>query len=307
MNSANRLVVLGSSNTDMVIKSNHLPAPGETVLGGHFQMIPGGKGANQAVAAARLGTQVDFIGKVGSDLFGQEAKSGLQKEGIQTNFLFQDPDHASGIALIMVDEFGENCISVALGANAQLTPSDIDEASYLFDNGAILLVQLEVPLETVQHAILKAKAHQMQVILNPAPAQALPRDLIEKTDIITPNESEASILTGIDVVDPESARKAASNLRELGADVVIITLGKRGAYVLSNEIDQIIETPIVQAMDTTAAGDTFNGALAQALTNHESLENAVRFANKAAAFSVTRMGAQTSCPTLEDLVQFKSP
>lgn len=295
---------MGSSNTDMVIQSNHLPKPGETILGGRFEMVSGGKGANQAVAAARLNAPVAFIGKVGNDVFGKQALEGLEADGINTEFTTVQKDCASGIALIMVDEVGENCISVASGANGEISKTDIDQSKDLFQPGNILLTQLEVPVEIVDYTIQKAKQAGMMTILNPAPATTLPDELLWQVDIITPNQSEAQLLTGIEVTDLISAQKAALILQKKGIDTVILTMGKQGAYVIGPGMDEIIPSHSVIAKDTTAAGDTFNGALACSLAEGNELKKAVAFASKAAAISVTRFGAQTSCPTLEDVLNF---
>ena len=295
------IIVVGSSNTDMVIKSKHLPAPGETILGGQFIMNPGGKGANQAVAAARLGGQVSFIAKVGNDVFGQEAIKGFQKHGIDTQFIKTDDKNASGVALIMVDDKGENCISVALGANNALSTDDIDKAQTAFEDAETLLIQLETPLSSVEYAIQKASTNHLKIILNPAPAQSLSDELLSMLDIITPNETEAELLTGIKVTDKASAQSAATILRKKGIEIVIITLGAKGAYVLSATENQLIPAPKVNAIDTTAAGDTFNGALAVGLSEDMPLIKAITFANKAAAYSVTKMGAQASAPSRKDI------
>lgn len=295
------IVVIGSSNTDMVIRSEKLPKPGETVLGGEFLMNPGGKGANQAVAAAKLGGDVALVAKVGDDLFGREAKSGFADQGIDTSCMLVDEETPSGVALIMVDEDGENSIAVAPGANGRLSPDDIDQVSETLDGAAYLLMQLEIPLETVEHAARLAAEKEVKVILNPAPAQGLPDDLLRSLFLITPNQNESRLLTGIEVTDEPSAEKAAAKLRDRGVDTVIITLGADGAYIVSDEINERIPAPKVEAADTTAAGDTFNGALAVALAEGQSLVEAVRFANRAAAWSVTKMGAQNSAPLRSEL------
>ncbi len=302
--SKKRIVVVGSSNTDMVVKSNHLPVPGETVLGGTFQMIPGGKGANQAVAAAALKGEVSLIAKVGADLFGQEAKAGFKSRGIDITHIKEDEITPSGIALIMVDDQGENCISVALGANNELSPEDIDHSKGLISNAAFLLVQLEIPISTVDRTINLAEEHKTTVILNPAPAQNLSDKLLRKIQIITPNEIEAQILSGIEVTDLSSARKAATILKNKGIPIVIITMGSAGAYVLSDHHDELIPGIQIEAIDTTAAGDTFNGALTVALSEDMELREAIKFANAAAAMSVTKLGAQTSAPTRDELLKF---
>lgn len=297
----NKIVVIGSSNTDMVIQSNHLPLPGETVLGGEFTMNPGGKGANQAVVAARLGGEVIFIARVGNDLFGKEAVEGFEKHGIDTSYISMDEETASGIALIMVDEKGENSISVALGANATLTKDYIDAALPQLQESAYVLAQLEIPIASIEYLGKLAREHKFRLVLNPAPAQKLSDELLSVVHIITPNEIEAELLSGIKVSDQESAKAAAEALRQKGVDIVIITMGSQGAYVLSDELDELIPVQKVKVVDTTAAGDTFNGALVVALSEGKSLTSAIAFANRAAAYSVGILGAQASAPSREDL------
>ncbi len=291
-----RIVVLGSTNTDMVVKAARIPAPGETILGGNFLMNPGGKGANQAVAAARLGGEVVFIAKVGDDLFGREAKVLFAKEGLCTDYVFTDVSEPSGVALIMVDAKGENCISVASGANGFLTPGDIEAARNEIEKAGLVLMQLETPVETVLCAAQWAAAKGVPVILNPAPACALPEALFNCLDTITPNETEAEQLTGIRVADEASAEAAAKALCAKGVKRVVITLGSKGAFVYSENQGTLVPAFKVQAVDTTAAGDVFNGAVAVALTEGFPLIKAVEFAAKAASVSVTRMGAQASAP-----------
>lgn len=291
-----KIIVIGSSNTDMVVQSDHLPMPGETILGGDFFMNPGGKGANQAVAASRLGGNVTFISKLGDDIFGEKYRTVLQRENIDTNYVFIDSHAASGVALITVDSKGENAIVVAPGANSTLSSQDIDKAGQEFADTESFLLQLEIPLVTVLHAVKKASAQGKRIILNPAPAQELPKELLSEIDIITPNETEAEKLSGIRVNDIDSARSAAKVIRKKGVDVVIITLGKMGAFIYSEEIDKHVPTIEVTSKDTTAAGDVFNGALIAGLSEKMSLTEAVQFANRAAAISVTRMGAQASAP-----------
>ncbi len=299
-----KIVVVGSTNTDMVIVADHFPVPGETILGGKFLMNPGGKGANQAVAAARLGGQVSFISKVGQDVFGQQAIQNLIQEGIEVSAVYIDPESPSGVAQITVDKHAENCIVVAPGANMMLNKKDIDLADTLIEKASILLVQLEVPLETIIYAVKKASSLNKKVILNPAPATPLPDDIFDALHIITPNETETELLTGIKVKDIDSARMAAKHLTEKGVHTVIITMGANGAFLFNNNIEKMIPAPGVSALDTTAAGDTFNGALAVSIADGNSLENAVIFANKAAAFAVTKMGAQSSIPYLSELDHF---
>lgn len=301
MNQRARIVVVGSSNTDMVIGSDHLPSPGETVLGGRFLMAAGGKGANQAVAAARLGADVSLVARVGADVFGDQAVAGFEREGIATRFVVRDPQAPSGVALILVDEAGENLISVAPGANARLRGADVEAARDTIEAAAILLLQLEVPLEAVRTAARIAAVAGAQVILDPAPARELDDDLLAQVSILTPNESEAQRLTGIEVTDEASVARAAAVLHSRGVEAVVVTLGSSGCYLLTEGDRTLIEAPRVDAIDTTAAGDTFNGALAWQLAEGAPLPAAVRMACRAAAVSVTRRGAQPSMPTPAEL------
>lgn len=290
------IVVIGSINTDMVIMAGHLPAPGQTVIGGNFFMNPGGKGANQAVAAKRLGGDVAFIAKTGNDIFGEQSVQLFKKEGINIDHLLTDPSKPSGVALITVDKNAENTIVVASGANAWLHPADIQAALGLIKNAAIILMQLEIPLDTVCYAAEMASFSGAKVILNPAPACPLPDILFPHISIITPNEIEAEILTGIPVNDLEGAKAAALALRAKGVETVVITLGARGALISNAFLEQLVTAPAVGAIDTTAAGDVFNGALSVALSEARSLVDAVDFGCRAAAISVTRLGAQASAP-----------
>ena len=297
----NRIAVVGSSNTDMVIKTSKLPIPGETILGGKFFMNPGGKGANQAVAAARLGGKVSFIAKTGDDVFGKQARQLFEIENINTDYLVTDPGHPSGVALITVDAKGENCIVVAPGSNSYLAHSDIDKAREEILRSDIVLMQLEIPLETVVYVANIAFEAGKKVILNPAPALQISDELLSKLYLITPNETEAELISGIPVKDIDSATMAARNLYERGVKVVIITLGSKGALLFTGEDAKLIPSPKVEAVDTTAAGDVFNGALAVAISKGFELEKAVEFACKAAAISVTRMGAQSSAPYWKEI------
>lgn len=296
-----RILVVGSSNTDMVIKTKKFPVPGETILGGHFFMNPGGKGANQAVAAKRLGGQVSFVGKIGNDIFGKQAMQLLEDEGILVDHIATDHENPSGVAMITVDAKGENSIVVAPGSNSTLSPEDFDQAKSELDNSGIVLLQLETPMETVVHVATTATKKGKKVILNPAPADQLPEILLKNIFLITPNETEAELLTGIKIHDMESAREAALILKEKGVHVVIITMGEAGAFVLSDEFTGMIQSPKVTAVDTTAAGDTFNGALVVALSEELNLKEAVAFACKAASVSVTRIGAQSSIPHRKEI------
>jgi len=290
-----KIIVVGSANTDMVVKAKTLPLPGETILGGEFFMNAGGKGANQAVAAARLGGGVLLVAKVGDDIFGKQTIEGLQKEKINTSFIFIDKNAPSGTALINVNEQGENCIVVAPGANANLLPADIAKVKGM-EAAQILLMQLEIPMVTIEQVAKNAKQNHQKIIINPAPAQILSDELLNGLYLLTPNETEASILTGINVVDQVSAGQAATIFLAKGVQNVIVTLGKQGAYFQNNEEHFLVAAPMVQALDTTAAGDTFSGAIAVAITEDKSWKQAIEFAVKAASIAVTRLGAQASVP-----------
>ncbi|MBQ4142606.1 MAG: ribokinase [Thermoguttaceae bacterium] len=298
-----RIVVIGSSNTDMVIKSRTIPRPGETVIGGKFVCNAGGKGANQAVAAARLGGNVAMIARVGADMFGEQAKAGFEKEGIDVSCVKMDETAATGIALILVDENAENSISVASGANENLSPADVDEAEakfHLISTADILVVQLETPMATLLHTAELAEKFGIPLILDPAPApqNGLPDELLSRLTLLKPNETEASYITGIEVCDLASAQKAVSVLHERGVKQVIVTLGKEGVLV-SDGTSAPVHVPsiAVEAVDSTAAGDAFSGALACALAEGKTLLDAARFAVAAAGLSVTKLGAQQSMPT----------
>ena len=299
-----KIVVVGSTNTDMVIKADHLPKPGETILGGTFFMNPGGKGANQAVAAARLGSNVTFISKIGNDIFGRQAIQLFEEEGINTSYIFSDPNNPSGVALITIDNQAENCIVVASGANALLHPKDIVKAMPAIEEASFVLMQLEIPIDTVEFITELANRGKMRIILNPAPAptKALSDNLMRNLYIITPNRVEAEMLTGIKVNDIDSAKLAAKALQEKGVEIVIITLGEQGALILDNNVFIEIPAEKVTAVDTTAAGDVFNAALTVALSEGRYIVDAVKYANKAASIAVTRLGAQSSAPYKSEVI-----
>ena len=293
-----KIVIVGSSNTDMVVRSHRIPAPGETILGGDFDIIQGGKGANQAVAAARAGSRVTFIARVGNDDFGKAAiKSYLDNE-INTNHIFIDSNYPTGVAFIVVDEqTGQNSIVVAPGANGQLSAADIETSRQAIINADAVLMQLEIPLKTINKVLQIASKHGVKTILNPAPAQALSDELFSMLDIITPNENEAELLTGIPLTSNDSIRNAANILIQKVNEAVIITLGERGVYykIKSGE-EGFVPITHIDAVDTTAAGDVFNGYFVSALANGSSFEASVALANKAAAISVRYRGAQSSIP-----------
>ena len=298
------IVVVGSTNTDMVIKASHLPQPGETILGGTFFMSAGGKGANQAVAAARLGASVLLMAKTGFDIFGKQAIELFDKEGIDTSCIVRDRMEPSGVALITVDDKGENCIVVAPGANAALRSEDINEAKEKIENASLVLIQLETPIETVEYVATIAASKGIKLILNPAPAAKLSDELLKKISIITPNQKEAEMLTGLKVIDESSAKQAAMLLQKKGIETVIITMGASGAFVLHENKYTMVPGHKVNVVDTTAAGDVFNGALAVALCEGKTIEDSVAFACKAAAISVTRLGAQASAPHRREVEEF---
>lgn len=304
MNSG-KIIVIGSTNMDMVVKTSHIPAHGETVLGGSFFMNPGGKGANQAVAVARLGGEVIFISKMGNDVFGKQAFQLFDEEGIDTRYILSHDELPSGVALITVDEAGENSIVVAPGANATLLPGDMDAALNDINQASIVLMQLEIPLETVQFIVQYASSNGVKVILNPAPATVLPTEVLTHIDIITPNKTEASILSGLEVTDLHTARNAARIIHEMGVKHVVITMSSLGAVIFSNGQFLLVSAATVETVDSTAAGDVFNGALAVSLSEGKDLIDAVRFACEAATLSVTRLGAQSSIPFRNELIVSK--
>jgi ribokinase len=302
------IAIVGSLNMDFVARVDQLPLAGQTVLGFGFGTIPGGKGANQACAAGRLGGRVRMIGRVGDDGFGSELRAGLQSAGVDVRDVRPTDGTPTGVALIFVDARGENQIVVAPGANAALTVSDIEQALGEAEPGGYLLLQLETPLETVNAAASLGKQRGLTVILDPAPAQPLPATLLASVDIITPNETEALILLGRReaTVSLEEAPDVARALRELGVGTVIVKLGGKGAFLSTDACDTHFAAPRVDVVDATAAGDTFNGALGVALAEGRPIQEAIVFANRAAALSVTRAGAQASIPTREEFLAIES-
>lgn len=291
-----KIVVIGSSNTDLMVRTPRIPQPGETLIGSGFLVNAGGKGANQAVAAARMGGEVTFVASVGDDRFGREAVEHYQSEGIDTRYIAVRPGEASGVALISVDDVAENSIVVAPGANALLSAADVDAAAERIAGADFVLVQLEIPLETVARAVELAVQHGVPVILNPAPAAPLPDRLLARLDLITPNRSETELLTGLRIGSVNDALAAAEWFRVRGVRRVAITMGSSGAVVVDENGAKFVPAYTVRAVDTTAAGDVFNGALAVALSEGRPLDTAARFAAAAASISVTRAGAQCSIP-----------
>jgi ribokinase len=297
------IIVIGSSNMDLVAKAPRIPVTGETLTGLDFFMTPGGKGANQAVAAAKLGGNVIFIARLGSDVFAQQSLDNFNSAGIQTRLIKKLPGVPSGVALIAINESGSNSIIVVPGANHKLLPADILEAQGEIASAKVVVAQLEIPIETVIASAKIAKQYNVPFILDPAPAKPLPDELLKMVDVIKPNEIEAQGLTGIQVVDENSAYNAASVLLQKGVKNVIITLGHRGFIVSTAGKNNFFPSIKVNAVDSTAAGDAFTGALAFGLANGKTLSDAAVFANKVAAFSVTRLGAQASMPTFDEVVK----
>lgn len=299
----NNIVIVGSSNTDMVIKTSRFPNAGETILGGDFFVFQGGKGANQAVAAARLGGSVSFICKIGNDTLGKEAIKHYDKQGININNILVDDNAPTGVAVITVNSEGENSIIVAAGANAMLSVSDIKNAEKILKDADWILTQLETPLAVIEYLSSYARTHKKNLIINPAPAANLPIHVYDGLYLITPNESETTLLTGIEVTNEETIKRAADIFRTRGVQNIIITLGSKGAYVDTAGFQGLIKSVKVQAVDTTAAGDVFNGALVVALSEGNDWEKAVEFACKAAAVSVAKMGAQASAPYRKEVIE----
>lgn len=299
-----RIVVLGSSNTDLVIHSPRMPLPGETILGGDFMMAAGGKGANQAVAIARLGSPVTFIAKVGCDMFGDRAIGQYAAEGIDTSTILRDGNAPSGVALITVDGAGENCIVVAGGANNGLSVDDVEAMRGHIENADYLLMQLEVPMPAIEHAASIAFDAGVKVVLNPAPATRLSNSLLSKCYMLTPNQTECGIIAGVAVENARQAEAAAEMLIAKGVRNVIVTMGSRGSLYVSATEREFIAAYRVKAVDTTAAGDTYNGALCVALSEGRSICEAAEFATKASAISVTRAGAQPSLPARDEVDGF---
>ncbi len=299
-----KVIVVGSTNTDMTVRVPRIPAPGETVLGRDFQISGGGKGANQAIAAARAGGEVVFVTALGTDDLGDRAVASLVAEGIDVQFVRRVGGVPSGVALICVDNAGENSIAVAAGANRELRPADLEPLASILGARDALLVQLEIPIETVEAAIRLAARQHARVMLNPAPAQTLPDSLLAAVSLLTPNEQEMRQLTGVDVRDETSLARAAGTIHARGVRDVIITLGARGAFASFDGVSELEPAFMVDAIDTTAAGDVFSGALAVALVEGRSTRESLRFANAAAALSVTKIGAQASAPRREEIDAF---
>jgi ribokinase len=306
-----RITIVGSLNMDLVIRSPRIPQPGETIIGSEFQTIPGGKGANQAVAAARLGGQVTMVGKVGEDTFADVLLDNLASAEIGASLVQRDGQAASGVALIVVDDHGENIIVVASGANMRMTEKDVEAAEAAIADSDVLLLQLEVPLPVVKRAVQIAQSHNVTVVLNPAPARELPPDLLASVDVLVPNESETALLTGLPTESQTELEIAATHLLDSGVGSVVITLGKRGAYLASTDHEsKIYEAFSIQPVDTTAAGDAFVAGLAVNYGAGKTLPEAIRWGNAAGAMAALRFGAQTSLPyqnEVQDLLNGEIP
>jgi len=296
------ILVVGSLNADLVVQVPRFPQPGETISGSDLQIIPGGKGANQAVAAARQGSSVSMLGRVGNDSFGPELIHNLKQNNVETSHVQIDSESATGTAIIAVDANGQNNIVLSPGGNGQVRPTDVANVS--FSDYKLLLLQLEIPIEAVTSAAQRARESGLRVLLNPAPARSLPEELISLSDFILPNETELSLLTNQSVHDTSSAEKAARTLLAGGAQNVIVTLGANGALIVNQAITKHIPSFDVQVVDTTAAGDAFIGGFASALLSNKSLEEAVRYGCACGALATTKFGAQPSLPTREDVERF---
>ena len=295
------VLVVGSSNMDLVVTVKRFPDPGETIFGNRFEMFPGGKGANQAVCAARLGCKTTFIGKMGNDNFNEKLSQTMIESGVDISNLLVDEKEHTGTALITVEGSGQNQIIVISGSNMKLTPEDIESKSFLFEETSVVLTQLEIPIQTVIKTSKLAKQSDALLILNPAPAATLPENLFPLIDFITPNDNELESLTGIQIKDELSIEKAAKILLCKGTKNVIVTLGNKGCMLINDSVTKQFNVSKVKVVDSTAAGDAFNGAFASSLAEGHSIDESIEFANKVASFSVTRMGAQSSMPYLNEI------
>ncbi|MBI3977491.1 MAG: ribokinase [Chloroflexi bacterium] len=296
------IVVVGGANQDLLVHVERFPVPGETVVGSEYLQAPGGKGANQAVAVARLGTPVGLIARVGADVFGDVLIEGWRREGIDTRWVQRDTRVPTGVAFILIQPDAENEIVVALGANGRLSAADVEAAEEAIAGAAVLACQLEVPLDTVQRAVGLAHAHGASVLLNPAPARELPESLLRQVDVLTPNATEAARLVGRPIVTVDDARAAGEELLKRGVGSAVITLGRRGAVLIQPDRQEHVAAIPVDAVDPTGAGDAFNGALAVFLAEGRSLVEATRLASAAAALATTRVGAQTALPTRDEVL-----
>lgn len=299
-----QIVVVGSSNIDLIARVSHLPKPGETVGNAEFSQAHGGKGANQAVAAVRAGADVSFITSLGNDTFGQQMKQEFKRSGINTDYILENKDSPTGTALIWVDQQGENSIAVAPGANYKLSPEYIDECRILISGAELILLQLEIPFETVEYIIDLAASLGKKIMLNPAPARPLERNHLKSLYNLTVNETEAAMLSGLPVESQEEVKAAAQKLLSMGPQMVVITLGAKGVFYMSKREQKMLEAYPVKAIDTTAAGDVFCGVLASQIVQDKKISEAIKFASAAAALSTTKLGAQPSAPTQQEIIAF---
>lgn len=298
-----KIVVVGSINMDLVTICNRVPEGGETLFGEEFFQVPGGKGANQAVAIGKLGTDVTMLGKVGKDSFGKDLIEAMKKSGVKTEHI-KEGEKATGIAKIIVEKNGQNRILVVAGANSEIDREYIDEHLDVIRDCDVLVAQLEIPIETVAYALEKAKEFGKMTILNPAPARELSEDIIRNSDLIIPNESELALMTGMKTDTHEEIKEAGEKLLNLGVKDLIVTLGSKGSLHLNREVCEFHSAYKVKAVDTTAAGDSFIGGLVRELKGNN-LSEAIEFATKVSAIAVTKKGAQTSIPTIEEVENFK--
>ena len=298
------ICVIGSLNMDLVVNVDTMPKPGQTIIGSNFKEVPGGKGANQAVAMTRLNGNVSMIGKVGEDGFGQTLINSLKNDKVDTTYI-QTAKGATGVALITVDKNAQNSIVVSPGANFEVKEDDIDNNIEAIKNSDIVVLQLETPLNTIKYALNKAKELNKYTILNPAPAVKLDDEIIKNVDLLTPNETELEIISGVSIETEEDIQKAAQIMIEKGVKELIVTLGSKGSLYINKEKSMFKKAYKVEAMDTTAAGDSYTGALAVALSQDKNIEDAMDFASKVGALSVLKEGAQSSLPTLEDVKNFR--
>jgi len=299
-----KICVIGSLNMDLVVNVDTMPKPGQTIIGSNFKEVPGGKGANQAVAMARLNGNVSMIGKVGEDGFGQTLINSLKNDKVDTTYI-QTTKGATGVALITVDKNAQNSIVVSPGANFEVKEEDIDSNIEAIKNSDIVVLQLETPLNTIKYALNKAKELNKYTILNPAPAVKLDDEIIKNVDLLTPNETELEIISGVSIETEEDIQKAAQIMIEKGVKELIVTLGSKGSLYINKEKSMFKKAYKVEAVDTTAAGDSYTGALAVALSQDKNIEDAMDFASKVGALSVLKEGAQSSLPTLEDVENFR--
>ena len=298
------ICVIGSLNMDLVVNVDTMPKPGQTIIGSNFKEVPGGKGANQAVAMARLNGNVSMIGKVGEDGFGQTLINSLKNDKVDTTYI-QTSKGATGVALITVDKNAQNSIVVSPGANFEVKEDDIDNNIEAIKNSDIVVLQLETPLNTIKYALNKAKELNKYTILNPAPAVKLDDEIIKNVDLLTPNETELEIISGVSIETEEDIQKAAQILIQKGVNELIVTLGSKASLYINKEKSMFKKAYKVEAVDTTAAGDSYTGALAVALSQDKGIEDAMDFASKVGALSVLKEGAQSSLPTLEDVKNFR--